>query len=373
MALWSIELSEFDIQYHPRTAIKGQAIVDFIAEFASAEDEGAENPQWSIFTDWSSNKKAGGVGIVLISLEGDEIECMIRLNFPTTNNEAEYEALIASLDLAKAVEAMNVVIHCDSQVITSQVNGKYECKGEKMKKYWEQAKRRVDELETKIVQIPRGENEQADRLAKTASAESMITLDKVLSFIQPSPLIDVVNIQEIGSENNWTTPLISYLKDGTLPDGKEAARKLKVQSARFVVMKDVLYKRGFSRPYLRCLGPKEADYVMREVHEGIYGNHSGSRSLVHKLIRAGYYWPTMQNDTQTWLEGANGIWLEELPSVLWAYRTTVRTPTGETPFQLTYGSEEVIPAEIGLTSYRVDNHNEGRNDEELRLQLDLVD
>ena len=76
---------------------------------------------------------------------------------------------------------------------------------------------------------------------------------------------------------------------------------------------------------------------------------------------------------KTRLEGAKGIWLEELPSVLWAYRTTARTPTGETTFQLTYRNEAVIPAEIGLISYRVDNHDEGRNDEAIRLQLDLVD
>ena len=71
-----------------------------------------------------------------------------------------------------------------------------------------------------------------------------------------------------------------------LPDGKEAARKLKVQVTQFMLIKDVLYKRSFSRPYLRCLVPKEVDYVMREVHEGVYGIHSGSRSLVHKLIRS---------------------------------------------------------------------------------------
>ncbi|XP_075665527.1 uncharacterized protein LOC142635213 [Castanea sativa] len=221
---------------------------------------------------------------------------MIPLDFPATNNEAEYEALIADLDFTQVVEAAKVVVHCDSQVVTSQVNGEYEYKGEKMKKYWEQAKKWIDGLQAKIVQIPRAENEHTDRLSKDASTESMITIDKVLSFTQPSPLIDIVNIQEIGSENNWTTPLISYLKDGTLPDGKEAARKLKVQSARFILIKDVLYKRGFSRPYLRCVGPEEAKYVMREVHEGICGNHSGSQSLVHKLIRARYYRPTMQND-----------------------------------------------------------------------------
>ena len=76
---------------------------------------------------------------------------------------------------------------------------------------------------------------------------------------------------------------------------------------------------------------------------------------------------------KTWLEGTKSIWPEELPSILWAYRTTTRTPTGETPFQLTYKSEVVIPAVVGLTSYRMHNHNESKNDEVIRLQLDLVD
>ena len=80
---------------------------------------------------------------------------------------------------------------------------------------------------------------------------------------------------------------------------------IKVQAARFVMIKDVLYKRGFSHPYLRCLGNEEADYVMREVHEGICRNHLGSRSLVHKLIRAGYYWPTMQADTEAYVRACD--------------------------------------------------------------------
>ena len=90
-----------------------------------------------------------------------------------------------------------------------------------------------------------------------------------------------------------------------LPDSKEAARKLKVQVAWFVLIKDILYKRGFFRLYLRCLSFEEADYVMREIHEGVCGNHSGSRSLVHKLVRAGYYWPTMQKDTHTYVKACD--------------------------------------------------------------------
>ena len=140
LALWAIELSKFNIQYRPRTTIKRQVVADFIAGFTHDEDKGAEEShQWSIYTDGSSNRQARGADVVL-SPEGDTVECMVRLNFPTTNNEAEYEALIAGLDLAKSVGAMSVVIYCDSQVIANQVNGDYECKGERMKRYLDQVK-----------------------------------------------------------------------------------------------------------------------------------------------------------------------------------------------------------------------------------------
>ena len=128
--------------------------------------------------------------------------------------------------------------------------------------------------------MPRVENEHADRLVKAALAEYMLIPGQLLSFIQISPLIDNTSIQEIGSENYWMTLITSYLKDSVLPDDKETARKLKVQAARFILIKDVLYKRGFLRPYLRCLGLEEADYVMREVHKGVCGNHSGLWLLV---------------------------------------------------------------------------------------------
>ena len=84
---------------------------------------------------------------------------MVHLDFLTTNNEARYETLVVGLDLAKAARAASLVLYYDSQVITNQVNGDYECKGERMKKYLEQVRRRVDELKAKIIQIPRGENE----------------------------------------------------------------------------------------------------------------------------------------------------------------------------------------------------------------------
>ena len=132
-------------------------------------------------------------------------------------------------------------------MITSQINDYYECRNERMKKYLEEVKTRIDSLEVRFVQIPREENECANRLAKAASAEFMLVLEQVLSFIQNFSLIDDrMNVQEVDPKSNWATPLISYLRTGMLPDRKDAARKLKVQASRFVLMKDVLYKKGFS-------------------------------------------------------------------------------------------------------------------------------
>ena len=148
---------------------------------------------------------------------------------------------MAGLNLAKAIGAENMVIHCDSQVITSQINGDYECKNERMKKYLEEVKNRIGSLEVRFGQILREENECVDRLAKVVSAEFMIISKQVLLFMIISNNGAIV--QKINSEENWTTPLIAYLRSGILLDGKDAARKLKVQASRFVLIRDVLYKR----------------------------------------------------------------------------------------------------------------------------------
>ena len=153
--------------------------------------------------DGSSNKQAGSARVMLHTSEGDKIECMICLDFPTTNNEAEYKALVVGLDLAKAAGAENMVVYYYSQVITSQINGDYECKNERMKEYLEEVKGRISSLQIRFVQIPREENECADKLAKAILAEYMLIPNQLLSFVQVSSLIDEgMNVQEIGSESN---------------------------------------------------------------------------------------------------------------------------------------------------------------------------
>ena len=95
-------------------AMKGQVVADFIMEFTNMEGQGAGAClQWSIHKNESSNKQTVGAGIVLHSLERDEIKCMVGLDFPTTNIEAKYKALVVGLDLTKAAGAINVAVYCD--------------------------------------------------------------------------------------------------------------------------------------------------------------------------------------------------------------------------------------------------------------------
>ena len=113
------------------------------------------------------------------------------------------------------------------------------------------------------------------------------------------PSIDVNNDKVLPVMNppRWMDPIWDYLLNGLLPRDPKEASKLRARSARFALLRGTLYKRGFFAPLLKCIGKEDADYILREVHEGICGNHIGARALVGKTLRRGYYWPTMLKDT----------------------------------------------------------------------------
>ena len=91
-------------------------------------------------------------------------------------------------------------------------------------------------------------------------------------------------------------PIWDYLVEGQLPNDPKEALKLRTRYARFTIHQGALYKRGFFTPVLKCIAGGDADYVLREVHEGVCGNHIRARALAGKVLRQGYYWPTMLRD-----------------------------------------------------------------------------
>ncbi|XP_073064019.1 uncharacterized protein [Primulina eburnea] len=159
---WTTELGEYDIQYEPRTSIKAQALADFLAETVHLENE----DPWKVYVDGSSSKDGSGVGVVLISPAGEEVKLAVRLDFRASNNEAEYEAVLAGLRAARNVGATRVLIFSDSQLVAQQMKGMYDVKDEKLIEYAREVDR-VREKFTEITfeQIPRKENEKADALA----------------------------------------------------------------------------------------------------------------------------------------------------------------------------------------------------------------
>lgn len=195
LVLWEIELSEFNIWYCLRNSIKAQALADFIVEFTvgKIDDQGATT--WKVQMDGSSNKRTEGIRVVLQFAKGDIIECAIWLQFSMTNNEAEYEAILIGLDLAKATGALSIVLHNDSQVVVRHINGDYEAKGEWMKKYLNLISRWTNQtFEVKFLQVLREENEHNDWLAKAAFMEHIMINRQVLSFILLSPTIEELEI-----------------------------------------------------------------------------------------------------------------------------------------------------------------------------------
>ncbi|GKB55248.1 reverse transcriptase domain-containing protein [Tanacetum coccineum] len=318
--------------------------------------------------------------------------------------------------------------------------------------------------------------------------------------------------------DTWMTPIFKYLEKGTLPTGVKKARAVRRKSWRFAVINGTLYKKSFLGPWLRCVGPLQANYVLREIHEGSCSMHAGTRSVVAKALRTGYYWPTMHKDTRTliracqdcqvhkpilrnpqqkltpitslwpfykwgidiagpfpkgpgkvkflivaidyftkWIEAkpvatitgnqikkimldnivcrfglpgeiisdngkqfrddpfkdwceklcirqhfasvkhpqTNGLveranhslgegikarldarsknWMEELPHVLWAHRTMIKSSNRDTPFSLTYETKAVIPAEIGMPTLRTTEVDLVQNNEALEINLDLLE
>ena len=122
------------------------------------------------------------------------------------------------------------------------------------------------------------------------------------------------------AEPSWIDPIFRYLAEGSLPPDREEAWKHRIRASRFIILEGKLYKRGFSQPLLRCLLPSKAIRALHEVHKGTCGSHLGGRSLSHKILRQGYYWPTMKQDTNNMVRKCDKCQchsnIQRLPSAL---------------------------------------------------------
>ena len=245
--------------------------------------------------DGASGQSGADIGLQLTSPVGERIEQAVRLRFDDSNNESEYEALIAEVELALAVGANNLLIRSDSQLVVGQVNAEFEFREPRMVKYVSLVQQRLSTFSAwKLEHVLKDRNERADALAASFPVRETIYLP---IYYKPDSSILHTQISQIKeAPPSWMDPIRLYKAIGELPDDRNRAHKIQIQSARFSMVGGQLYKRSLGGPYLKCLTLEQGQYVLAELHEGICGNHPRGRTLAHRAHTQGYYWPTMKSD-----------------------------------------------------------------------------
>uniref|UniRef100_A0A151UHE5 Retrovirus-related Pol polyprotein from transposon 17.6 n=1 Tax=Cajanus cajan TaxID=3821 RepID=A0A151UHE5_CAJCA len=298
MMAWSVELSEFDIRFEPRGsrgAIKAQSLAEFVNELSPLGQ--FEDTAWTMHVDGSSNQQGSGAGIILESPSGITLEQSLRFGFKTSNNQAEYEALLAGMRLAAEMGATKVECWTDSKVVAEQVNDNFQVKDAHLLKYYHMFKAMKDQFhEVQVRHSPPCNNERADQLARLESSRKPGQLRSTIHLELPTSSIPQECMPIERPTSSWMTNIINYIINSSELSDPLEAKKVQTQAARYSVIAGELYRRGFSTPLLKCLDQPQADYVLREIHEGICGSHSGARTLAAKVLRAGYYWPTLKTD-----------------------------------------------------------------------------
>ncbi|GJU68858.1 reverse transcriptase domain-containing protein [Tanacetum coccineum] len=231
-------LGEHNITYRPRTSVKGQILADFLAEKpdeSPPDTSVVETPQeqWTLFTNGSSCVDGSDAGLILTSPEGTKFTYALRFQFTASNNEADYEALIAGLWIAAQIGVRNVHVSVDSKLVANQVLGAYVSKEENMIKYMEKVKSLVSGFANfSISKVPRSKNKKADALSKISSTSFAHLSKQVLVAILKEKPIQKKEVMTVVEEDGltWMTQIIEYLKEGTLPDDKKEASKLRIKA-----------------------------------------------------------------------------------------------------------------------------------------------
>ncbi|GAV88875.1 RVT_3 domain-containing protein, partial [Cephalotus follicularis] len=231
---WSVELGEYDVKFEARPTIKSQVLADFVGDNTPTECM-EENPSesekgiWKLSVDGSSCLIGSGAGLVLTSPDGWTLEYALRFKFKATNNEAEWEALIAGLTIAKHLEVQRIEASSDSQLVVGLANGEYEARENLMTKYLSHFQGMKSAFEVlKIMKVPKAENVRTDQLSKLATAEEWEKNQTVLVDYLERPTISQAEVMDIDDpqEPNWMTPSVIWLRDGILPEDPAEARKL---------------------------------------------------------------------------------------------------------------------------------------------------
>jgi ribonuclease HI len=342
VAEWVVELQPFEISFKTNKVIKSKALAEFTAEWTDPfVDEPLEVEStlpreeapylWVMHFDGSFNLPGVGAGAVLTSPSGDKLFYAIQLCFKpehkVSNNIAEYEGLLTGLRAASALGIKRLIVKGDSQLVVNFSNKSYTPKDEHMAAYLEEHQKMEKCFQgLELKHIPRGENVEADEIAKCAShrlvqparvfeeclfkpSASPPSAGSELLPALPPPLEqgapdcgpslgDRVLLTLARKEGvDWILELKAFLVSGKLPEEELEAERIVRQASGYCIKDGDLYRRRPSGVALKCISTHQGQELLRDIHAGECGHHTSATALARKAYRSGFYWPSMLWDT----------------------------------------------------------------------------
>jgi ribonuclease HI len=285
---WAVELGALSIDFKPRTAIKSQSLIDFMAEWRENQiPTPVDRPEhWTMYFNGSLKLDGGGAGVLFISPRGEQLKYVLQILWEVSNNEAEYEALLHGLCLAISLDIKRILIYGDSLLVVQQVN-----------KEWDAYVQEVRKLENKfsgleVHHVVREHNIGANVLFKLGSTRAQVPAEVFVQELkQPSIKSSPQVTTDAGPQQpdrevmmlgeDWRDAYINFIRDQRLPAGMDArsaetARVMR-RSKGFVLVDSKLYWRGArSGVLMKCVTKEDGYDILREIHEGVCGNHAAS-------------------------------------------------------------------------------------------------
>nr|ABB47000.1 retrotransposon protein, putative, unclassified [Oryza sativa Japonica Group] len=246
-----------------------------------------QSAHWTLFFNGWVCTHGCGIGSVIISPRGANFEFAYTIKPYTTNNQAEYKAVLKGLQLLKEVEANAMEIMGDSLLVINQLAGEYECKNDVLMIYNEKCRELMNSFRPVTLKyVSREQNVEANNLAQGASGYK--------------PMMKDIEVELAAiTADDWRYDVFQYLQNPS----QSASRKLRYKALKYALLDDELYYWMIDGVLLKCLSADQAKVVMGEVHEGICGTHQSAHKMKWLLRRTGYFWPTMLEDCFRYYKG----------------------------------------------------------------------
>jgi ribonuclease HI len=262
-----------------------------------------------MYFDGAANQYGYRIGVLLVAPNGSQIPLSVKLNFSATNNVAEYEACILSLEALLAIKVQEVEVYGDLALIISEAQKIWKAKEEHLKPYQayvEKLAKRFDKIEYTF--IPRAQNQFVDVLATLAS---LVDIPENIS-VRPISILQKAlpaHKEEINALDNdvygkkpWFADIQRFMEDRSYTEGvdKKDRRALRITATQYIICGGVLYKRSYEGIQLRCVDEVEAERLINEVHLRACGPHMNGKMLARKILRMSFYWTTLEAYKDSW-------------------------------------------------------------------------